>query len=150
MIIAILLIANIAMLAFFLQKKTLGNQAAPQDKKAFIVALLKEEVGFSKDQLVKYDTLSNRHREKIGRLYDNIRNNKTVQFKKLAAVNFNDSAISELAEQSTASQRVIETNMFNHIKNIRMLCTPEQLSRFDAVFFKIFNWKEEARKKSGK
>ncbi|MEP7143201.1 MAG: hypothetical protein ABI707_10045 [Ferruginibacter sp.] len=149
-IIAILLIANIAMLAFFLQKKGLARQSDRPDKKAFISNLLQKEIGFDQQQLSQYDTLSNRNREKIGKLFENVRNNKTRQFKQLVALNFNDSAVKLVAGQSAASQEIIEMNMFNHIKSIRLLCTPEQLPKFDSLFVKVFNWREEARKKTGK
>ena len=149
-IIAILLIANIAMLVFFLQKKEPGRQADRRDKRAFIANLLQKEIGFDQQQLSQYDTLSNQHREAIGKLFENIRDKKTAQFKQLAAVNFNDTAISRVAAQSAVSQEPIEVNMFNHIKSIRLLCTPEQLPKFDSLFVKVFNWRQEARKKAGK
>jgi len=150
-IIAILLITNIAMLGIFLQKKTPDKQPNDRpDKKAYILNLLKEEIGFNQQQLVEYDTLSNRHRQKMGRLYDSMRNNKRPQFKQLAALDFSDSAISSVANQSTAAQKIIELNMFSHIKNIRQLCTPEQLPKFDSLFIKVFNWREELRKKNEK
>ena len=147
-IIAILLLTNIAMLGILLQKKVPGKESgAKPDKKAFISNLLQKEIGFSSEQLVQYDTLSSLHRQKMGKLYDGMRSNKTPQFKQLVAVSFNDTAINAIADQSTAAQRIIEVNMFNHIKSIRMLCTPEQLPKFDSLFVKVFNWREESRKK---
>ncbi|MEO5889210.1 MAG: hypothetical protein ABIQ31_03100 [Ferruginibacter sp.] len=150
LVIAILLIANIGMLIFFLQKKGPGNDNGRPDKKTFIVNLLKNEIGFSAGQLVQYDTLSSRHRQKVGGLYENIRNNKVSQFKKLAAADFSDSSISEVVDQSTTSQKIVEINMFNHIRSVRQICTAEQLPKFDSLFVKIFNWRDEARKKAGK
>lgn len=147
-IIAILVITNIAMLGILLQKKAPGkDQGAKPDKKAFISNLLQQEIGFSREQLVQYDTLSSLHRQRVGRLYDGMRANKTPQFRELVANNFNDTAISAMADQSTMAQKNIEVNMFNHIKRIRLLCTPEQLPKFDSLFVKVFNWREESRKK---
>jgi periplasmic protein CpxP/Spy len=149
-IIAILLIANIALLAFFLEKKGPDKQPDRQDRKAFIANFLQKEIGFNQQQLLQYDTLSIRHREKISRQFENIRNNKTGQFKQLVAFDFSDSSINMVANQSTASQKIIEVNMFNHIKSIRLLCTPEQLPKFDSLFIKVFNRRGEGRKKAEK
>lgn len=150
-IIGILLVANIAILAFFLQKKPAVKQSNRPDRKTYVANFLKNEIGFNQQQLIQYDTLSNRHHEKIKSLYENTRNNKNEQFKQLVAGNFGDSAISKLAAQSATSQNIIEVHMFNHIKSIRLLCTPEQLPKFDSLFIKVFNRKGgEARKKDTK
>src|SRR5665647_869354 len=144
-IIAILLIANIAMLAFFLQKKGSGKQGGRPDRKAFIANFLKKDIGFNQQQLIQYDTLSNRHRKKISSLFENVRNNKNEQFQQLLAGDFSDSAINVVADQSAASQKIMEVQMFNHIKSIRLLCTPEQLPKFDSLFIKVFNRRSEER-----
>ena len=149
-IIAILLIANIAMLTLFLQKKEPDNGNHRPDRKAFIANFLKDEIGFTTQQLVKYDSLSNQQHEKIKALFDTMRNNKTQQFKQLAVGNFTDSTINTVADQSAAAQKIMEVQMFNHIKAVRQLCTPQQQPAFDSLFVKVFNRRGEARKKSTK
>ncbi len=149
-IIAILLIANIAMLAFFLQKKGPDKQAGRPDRKTIIANYLKNDIGFNPQQLIQYDTLSNRHREKIGNLFENVRNNKNEQFKQLVAGNFSDSAINLVAGLSASSQKIMEVQMFNHIKNIRLLCIPAQLPKFDSSFYKVFSKRGDGRKKGSK
>ena len=145
-IIAILLIANIAILAYFLQKSGPEKQNSRPDRKAYIANFLQNEIGFDKHQLSQYDTLSNQHREKITFLYEEIRNNKTGQFKELVKNNFSDSSISVEAEQLAASQKIIDVNMFNYIKSIRLLCTVEQLPKFDSLFSKVFNRRGKEKK----
>ncbi|MBC7889946.1 MAG: hypothetical protein H7Z13_18880 [Ferruginibacter sp.] len=150
-IIAILLIANIAILAFFLQKKgSQDKQGGRTDRKTFIANFLKNEIGFNQQQLSQYDTLSSRHREKISKLFENARNNKNEQFKQLLAGNFSDSVISVVAENSSAAQKLMEIRMFTHIKSIRQLCTPEQLPKYDSLFIKVFSRRGDSRKKSAK
>ncbi|MEP7106440.1 MAG: hypothetical protein ABI760_00630 [Ferruginibacter sp.] len=149
-IIAILLIANIAILAFFLQKKVPDRQSGRQDRKAFIANFLKKEIGFDQSQLLQYDSLSNRHHENISSLFENIRNKKSVQFKQLVVLNFSDSAVKLVADQSVATQKIIEVYMLNHVKSIRMLCKPEQRPKFDSLFIKVFNRRGEGRKKAEK
>lgn len=149
-IIGILLIANIAMLSFFLMKKDNGRNEKRPDRKAMIADFLKKEIGFNETQLQQYDTLSDRHRDNVRKMYDNHRSSKDNQFKQLAASNFSDSIINNVADQSAASQKIMELQMFNHLKNIRALCTPEQLPKFDSLFVKILNRRGgEGRKKPG-
>ena len=150
MIIAILFIANIAMLAFFLQKKDGGDHNKRPDRKAYISNFLAKEIGFDSTQLKLYDTLSNRNREKMGGMFEKIRNNKNEQFKQLVAGNFSDSAINLVADQSAANQKLMEVQMSNHIKSIRQLCTQDQLPKFDTLFVKVFNRWSEGRKKTTK
>ncbi len=149
-IIGILLIANIAMLSFFLMKKDNGRNEKRPDRKAMIADFLKKEIGFNQAQLQQYDTLSDRHRDNVRKMYDNHRSSKDNQFKQLAAGDFSDSIINNVADQSAASQKIMELQMFNHLKNIRALCTPEQLPKFDSLFVKILNRRGgEVRKRPG-
>ena len=136
-IIAILLVANIAMLTFFLMKKGNGRNDKKPDRKAMIAEFLKKEIGFNQAQLQQYDTLSDKHRDNMKKMFENSRSSKDNQFKQLTSGNFNDSIMNSVANQSAASQKIMELQMFNHLKSIRMLCTPEQLPKFDSLFVKI-------------
>ncbi|MFZ1452146.1 MAG: hypothetical protein WAT20_05550 [Ferruginibacter sp.] len=148
-IIGILLVSNIALVSFFLLKKDNSSHEKRPDKKAMISAFLKSEIGFDTVQLLQYDTLSNRHKENMKKMIDSLRTPKDQQFKELAAANFSDSAMNSLAEQSATVQKTMELRMFNHLRKIRLLCTPEQLPKFDSLFGKVFNRKGgEGNKKS--
>ncbi len=144
-----MLVSNIALVSFFLLKKDNSSHEKRPDKKAMISALLKSEIGFDTVQLLQYDTLSNRHKENMKKMIDSLRTPKDQQFKELAAANFSDSAMNSLAEQSATVQKTMELRMFNHLRKIRLLCTPEQLPKFDSLFGKVFNRKGgEGNKKS--
>lgn len=148
-IIGILLIANIAMVSFFLLKKDVNKYDKQRpDRKTMIANFLKDEIGFSTEQLQQYDTLSTGHRENMKKMFDSLRSSKDKQFKELAAGNFSDSVINNVADQSAVSQKIMELQMFNHLKNVRLLCTPAQLPKFDSLFVKILNRRGgEGRKK---
>ncbi len=150
LIIAILLIANSALLVLYLQQSSSENQHKRPDRKAYIAAFLKKDIGFSQEQLAKYDTLSDNHRKKISQLFDQQRANKAVQFKQMVLSDFSDSIINTEAEASAASQKNAELLLFIHMKNIRLLCTPQQLPAFDTLFAKVITRPsgEEGRKKS--
>ena len=138
-IIGILLVANIVLVSFFLLKKDGGDREKRPDRKAMIANFLKTEIGFSAVQLQQYDTLSDNHRESIKGMFDSLKSSKDKQFKQLEAGNFSDSVINMVADQSAVSQKIMELNMFNHLKNVRLLCKPEQLPKFDSLFVKILN-----------
>lgn len=146
-IIGILLVANIALVSFFLLKKDGGKREKRPDKKAMISAFLKNEIGFDTVQLKQYDTLSDRHKENMKKMMDSLRSPKDLQFKELAAGGFSDSVMNSLAEQSATVQKAMELRMFNHLRKIRLLCTPEQQPKFDSLFGKVFSKKGGDSKK---
>lgn len=138
-VIIMLMIANIALVSFFLLKKDTGRRDKHEDRKVMIANFLKNEIGFSTGQLQRYDTLSNNHRDNIKKMFDSLKISKDKQYKLLAAGNFNDSVMNTVADQSAVSQKMMELQMFNHLKNIRALCTPDQLPKFDSLFPKVLN-----------
>ena len=81
-------------------------------------------------------------------MIDSLRIPKEQQFKELATADFSDSAMNGLAEQSATVQKTMELRMFNHLRKIRLLCTPEQLPKFDSLFGKVFSRKGADGKKN--
>ena len=148
LIIAILLVTNIALLSFLFFKK--GNNkfnGKRPDRATMISGFLKTEIGFDNTQLAQYDTLSARHKADMKKMFDNLRSSKDKQFKQLATGNFSDSVMISVANQSAANQKLVELQMFTHLKDIRQLCKPGQLAAFDSLFARILN-KNVTRKKS--
>ncbi|MEO6723487.1 MAG: Spy/CpxP family protein refolding chaperone [Ferruginibacter sp.] len=145
LIIGILLLTNILLLVFLRQQPT---QNFHQDRRAYIAAFLKDEIGFDQQQLQQFDTLSKNHRERMSRIWEKGRGSKGEQFRQLAAGNFTDSVINAVAEQSANKQKAVEVIMCTHLRNIRTLCKPEQLSKFDSLFGKVFNRRGEGKKKN--
>lgn len=145
-VIGILLITNIALAALLFMRKDGGRGDKRPDRKTMIANFLKEEIGFTPEQLRQYDTLSSRHQENVKKMFESHRASKDKQFRDLTAGDFSDSVINSVAEQSASSQKDMELQMFNHLKSIRMLCTKEQLPKFDSLFVKILNRRGDGRK----
>ncbi|MBL7703668.1 MAG: hypothetical protein JNM14_15565 [Ferruginibacter sp.] len=146
-IIGILLLANIALVSFLLLKKEEPKPERP-DRKTVIANFLKNEIGFDVAQLQQYDTLSERHKGNMKKMMDSLRATKEQQFKEMAATGFSDSAMNIIAERSATGQKIMELRSFNHIKKIRMLCTPAQLPKFDSTFGKVLSKRgNDGRKK---
>ena len=131
--ITILLSVNIVLLTFLLLNKDRAKQGAKSDRKTVISNFLKKEIGFDQEQLLQYDTTSKLYRVKIKSFFENFGTNKNEQLKKLVSGNFSDSVIQSLGDESAAAHKIMEVNMFTHIKNIRQLCKPAQLPAFDSA-----------------
>jgi periplasmic protein CpxP/Spy len=137
LIIAILLIANIATLAMFFMFKNQAAKNTRPDKHALIMKYLENEVKFSKDQVKQYEDLSNRRLEEMKPVIEKMSAQRAAILTSLAATDFADSALEQAANELTTLQRPSEISMFRHLKLIRGICTPEQRPIFDTGFYKI-------------
>lgn len=148
-LIAILFITNITMLSFFLLHKKEARRDKREDRQNMIARLLKDEIHFSDEQVAQYRQLSNAHMDRMKPLFDSMGTAKDQQFKMLAANNFSDSIMQAQASASGRNQEKVELQLFQHLKNIRNLCTPAQLPVFDTSFAKVLrkNRQEPGKKK---
>ena len=137
LIIAILLIANIATLAMFFMYKNQAAKNARPDKHALIMRYLENEVKFSKEQLKQYENLSNQRLEEMKPVIERMSAQRAAILSTLAARDFADSATERAANELLTLQRPTEISMFKHLKLIRGICTPQQRSIFDTGFYKI-------------
>jgi protein CpxP len=146
-IIGILLLANLALISFFIINKAAAKKGMRRDRNAMITEFLQKDIGFNQQQLHQYDSLNGQHRIKIKAMFDEIRNDKEQQFKQLTIDNFSDSSINNTAALSAGKQKEIEIVVYKHFKDIRNLCTPQQQPKFDSLFYKVLNKKNDNRKK---
>lgn len=148
-IIGILLLANIALVSFFLLKKDDRKHDKRMDRKTVIGNFLKKEIGFNDVQMQQYDSMSTWHSKYMKTMFETSRNTKDKQFKELTAANFSDSVMNSIADQSAATQKALELQMFNHLKQVRALCTAEQLPKFDSLFVKVLKKRGPDKRKAG-
>ena len=104
LIIGILLAANIATLTFFLMNPCEKPVTAKYDRKAMIISFLQKEVGFSTEQMSRYDSMSKWHRQEMKKSFDGMSTQRERVFKDLALNDFKDSAI-EVAAVNISSQQ---------------------------------------------
>jgi periplasmic protein CpxP/Spy len=148
LLVAVLLLANITMLYFFLNKPQ-HNKGGRPGREAAITAFLEKEIGFNPQQLKQYDSLNNTHRQTVRTLFDTMRSAKEQMLKELAVAGFADSAMLQSANQSAAKQQEMELAMLRHFKSIRNLCTPAQQPKFDSLYYKMIG-RRGGMKKNGR
>jgi periplasmic protein CpxP/Spy len=137
LLVAVLLLTNIAMLVFMLSRPC-GKKNMRRSREAAMTEFLQKDMGFSPQQLQQYDSLGRQHRESMGAMFDTMRNAKAQLLKKLAAEGFTDSAMAQAATLSAGKQQQMELLMLQHFKTIRNLCTPMQQAKFDTLYYKVW------------
>jgi protein CpxP len=99
-----------------------------------ITEFLQKDIGFSAEQLQKFGEMKNAHKEKMKPLFENLSKTKEHFYQLMK-----DPAVAESTLDSGASvigqkQKELDLQTFRYFKNLRNLCTPDQLSRFDSLF----------------
>lgn len=144
-IIGVLLMTNFVLIAFLLNP---SSKKGPRgDKTAMIATFLQKEIGFDNQQLKQYDSISDLNRTKVKAMFEALKNDKDGEFKELATGNFNDTAIAKSANTIALKQREIEMVLYQHYKEIRNLCSPQQQPAFDSLFYKVLNKRNMPPKK---
>lgn len=98
---------------------------------------LRTDLGFSDIQMRKFDTIKAQQRTDAKKLYGKIKIEKSEIYRELAAGDFSDSALVAAADFSSEKQKRLEMMMLMHLREIRNLCNPDQLVKFDSGFYKV-------------
>lgn len=135
LIVFILIITNAVSLFFLLNNRKQDSRG--EHRRSAIKNFLKNDVGFSEAQLTAFDSMSQSHRNSIRPLYDGLAKKRESILGEAAHQNFQDSSIRIAAKEISESQVTFEEGMLNHLREIRSICTPDQLPRFDSGFYKL-------------
>ena len=136
-IIIILLLANIAMVVSFAMKQPERKSTDRQRRPSPIASVLKDKVGFSQQQMEQIDQLKKTHRERMHFLFEDIRKEKIAFYHHVNLPIVADSTIERLSSRIALKQQAIEQQAFKNFREIRALCTPEQLPRYDSLMPKV-------------
>jgi hypothetical protein len=134
-IIVVLLLANLAMLIFFLSMHDNRKKHTQQSNRGanVISTVLQQKVGFTKEQMDKVSQLRSVHREKMHSLFQDIRLAKIKFYGQINTNEVTDSVLYRDATTIGEKQRAIDLQAFKNIREIRNLCTTEQLPKFDSL-----------------
>jgi periplasmic protein CpxP/Spy len=135
-IIAVLVLTNIAVLAYFLWYKHPEPTPANQERNG-ISEILEKEVGFNSSQIAQYKALKDQQKQSIKPMFDDMRKMKDSLFGLLGAP-LNDSVnVDRLTDNIAAKQKQIDLKTFYYFKTVRNLCTAEQLVKYDSAVIKV-------------
>lgn len=130
-IIVFLLLTNIAMLIFFLFLGNTSRRGHGREEN-FFSNILQKEVGFNDNQITAYKKLKEEQMHKMKPLFEDIRNAKDNFYKLVYTNPLPDSIFNANAAAIGTKQAALDMQMFQNLKAIRNLCTPEQQPKFDS------------------
>jgi len=125
-IIAILLVSNIAMLVYFLNR--------PDRKRPDSSEFLKKTIGFSREQFADFEKRKQLHRDSIGRYFKDMNDDKERFYRLLGKSPIDSSEFDSLANRIGTKQVMIEKAFFRHFQDVGTICTPEQKKMYDSLF----------------
>ena len=135
-IIIFLLVTNFALLFFFMISNKPAAKRTREHTEGWLYNSLQQEVGFSKEQLTKYQELRTLQRTHVRPLFDEVRKAKQDFYGLLYLENISDSLVNADADSIASTQKKLDLQMYEHFKMVRNICTPEQLQRFDSTIKK--------------
>ncbi|MBS1563830.1 MAG: periplasmic heavy metal sensor [Bacteroidetes bacterium] len=133
-IIAVLLVSNIFMVMYFVVLK--GNGKKPDRDRRHnspMTEFLQKEIGFSAAQLARFDSLKQRHHAAIRPLGEDLSRSRDSLYQLIGKYSVSDSALQAAAHNIGRKQVALELKLFDNFRQIRAICTPEQLPRFDSL-----------------
>lgn len=95
--------------------------------------LIIEELKLSTDQIKEFDKLKHAHQSAMRELNDKGREIRTQYFDLLKQDQPDQKTKDDLVSEIAANQKAIETVTFDHFKEVRKLCNPDQKKRFDEI-----------------
>lgn len=127
-IISILLITNVVMLVLFLR-----IEKPEPPKKLGFTEKLKNEVGFTEQQMSVYVTRRDKFWASVRQQFDSIKDTKIQFYHLMYDPSVADSVLGSRADSIGIQQRNLDLFVVKHFKDIRKLCTHEQLPKYDSL-----------------
>ncbi|MBU0696885.1 MAG: hypothetical protein KKE39_10245 [Bacteroidetes bacterium] len=124
--VVILLILNFGTLTFLFTKKPPHPLKFEQEGPKKIII---ERLGFDKQQIEKYELLIKNHQQAIEKLQKEIKESKNELYATL--VTSDTSNVELLEKEISYLQLEIEKTHYQHFQDIKILCKPNQLIKFN-------------------
>ena len=139
LIITVLLISNLALVAFMVFGRKSGGKHPKSRGEAFS-NYFKKELNFSEEQAAKFQQLVTGHFEKLRPIMGEVRKAKNSLFIMMnQSETPPDSVLQRAAENIAQKQMLQELQSFNHFRQVRELCNDEQKPKFDSLISKMIN-----------
>lgn len=134
--VVLLLIANIALVAFMVMGKN-KNRTWHGGAKGDPSEMMAKELNMTEQQKKDHKLLKEEHFKNIKPLYDSMKAAKTAFFSLLKDSAVSDSTVNIYSQRISERQAAIDKLTFAHFKRIRNLFTTEQQPKFDAFVQKM-------------
>lgn len=142
-VIAILIINMVVIGYLLINKGAFFGNKPPKPREIVI-----KKLDFDTEQIKQYDVTITKHQIKIRNLDDSIRKAKNELYARLkestSEIDSNDSLVNQINNY----QKQIEITHYNHFIEIKKICKPEQLEKFNALtneLSKIFSGKRKPK-----
>ncbi len=136
-VIAFLFITNILLLLFLVLNRNIENNRHKHDTRSVIEFFLQDEIGFDNKQMAVYKKMRDVDFEKRTPIFDSLKYVKNKFYENIYIDSMSDSATNELAVVVSKKQMEVDMHMLQYFKNVRKICTANQLPKFDSSFKKI-------------
>ncbi len=134
--VVLLLIVNIALVAFMIQGRKKGA-ARHGSGKGDPSEMMAKELNMTEQQKKDHKLLKEEHFKNIKPLFDSVKAAKTAFFSLLKDSVVSDSILNTYSQRISERQAAIDKLTFAHFKRIRNLFTAEQQPKFDAFVQKM-------------
>lgn len=132
-IVVISLLANIIMLVYFVWIRERYHKGHDDRPSSPITVFLKKNVGFTDEQMVRFEQLRLKNRGKMKPLFEGIRLAKVQFYRYLNDQQINDSALNKAATLIGEKQKAIDLQTFKNFREVRTICTEEQKKSYDSL-----------------
>ena len=136
-VIFLLLIIDLVVLFFFVSKNKPGNDHQRDRKEGGLYAMLTKEANFTPEQMAKYQELREEQFKNVKPLFSKIRKSKDNFYSLLYTENVPDSTVNALSDSIAVNQKTLDLQMFTYFQKVRLLCTPDQIPKFDSSIKKV-------------
>lgn len=128
-IIAVLLVTNLVILVLFFRM----NRHSPDKKPPGFTERLKKEVGFTEEQMSIYEPKKQLFWDSIRKKYSDIKSTKEGFYHFLYDPAVPDSVLEKNAGVIGDQQKDLDLFVIKHFKDVRKMCKPEQLPKYDSL-----------------
>ena len=134
-IIAVLLLTNIAVLVYFLSDRNPGHtkNAEVKSEPSSVTEMLQKDVGFSEEQMTVYKQMKEKQKEVIRPMFDDMRKSKDSLFRLLSYPETQDSVLVRMADGIAKKQKALDLQTFTYFRKVRTLCQGDQLPKYDSM-----------------
>ena len=137
MIIGTLLIVNIGLLYYGVWGHRRGSHEKSINMRDRMKMKLEKEVGFSKDQLAKYDEMRTKNRDSLEPLFEELHIAKENFFSLMYLSDAPDSVINLYSDRVCGKQQAIDLKIIKHFRSLKALATEEQKPKMDSFLQSI-------------